>query len=266
MKKFGLTSASIGIVAILGMLQGCAIGSREQLLMSQERFDELGQVSWEQLTKSMPRDYDAHNNRYVRCVTDQLMTGLEGDQAAVKWEVQLFNNARPAVFALPGGKLGVNSGILKVVKNQHQLAAIIGHELGHLRHGHGNERIVTNISSGEHASLADTVKAGDSFKQQRILALMGAGPEINVILPFSRRQESEADLYSLELMANAGFDPRESVAAWKNLQALGNTTDNPYLATHPVSERRLFDLNRTVEVPLAQYGRVRATGVNPKCR
>ncbi len=256
----------VALAAVL--LTACAtspLGRKQLILLPDSQMDQLGVASYLDLKKKEPVERDPHENRYVQCVVDALTHELAGPWRNVKWEVTVFKNDAANAFALPGGKIGVYTGLFKAAKNQHQLAAVLGHEIGHVIARHGNERVSTNLATQTGLQLAAILAGGSPQKKQQLMSLLGVGAQVGVLLPFSRRHESEADLIGLDLMARAGFDPRQSIELWKNMQKLGGAKPPEFLSTHPANERRIFDLNRAMEGALAKYGRALAAGKRPRC-
>ncbi|HBS25913.1 MAG TPA: peptidase [Gammaproteobacteria bacterium] len=255
-------------VVFAAIVTSCAtspLGRKQLILLPASQMADLGRASYVDLKKKQPVERDAHNNRYVRCVADALTAELSGKWAEQDWEVTVFKDDSPNAFALPGGKIGVHTGLFKAAKNQHQLAAVMGHEVGHVMARHGNERVSTNLAAQTGLQLATVLAGGASSQKQQVMGLLGVGVQVGVLLPFSRRHESEADLIGLELMASAGFDPRASVELWQNMQKLGGEKPPAFLSTHPTGERRIHDLNRAMEASLAIYGKARSAGKRPRC-
>ena len=127
--------------------------------------------------------------------------------------------------------------MLKVAKNADQLAAVIGHEIAHVLIQHGNERL-----SQTQLSFIGLTAAGifsDSENTQLMLAALGVGLQVGVLLPFSRLHESEADRLGLMLSASAGFDPKGAVELWENMQAQSKGSPPPFLSTHPSNQGRI---------------------------
>ncbi|HGG60854.1 MAG TPA: M48 family peptidase [Gammaproteobacteria bacterium] len=258
----------LGASLLALLLAACAtspLGRKQLILLPDSQMDQLGAASYLDMKKTRPVEPDPHENRYVRCVVDALSHELKGKWGKIPWEVTVFKDDTANAFALPGGKIGVHTGLFKVAKNRHQLAAVLGHEIGHVIARHGNERVSTNLAAQTGVQLAAILAGGSAQKKKQLMSLLGVGAQVGVILPFSRRHESEADLIGLDLMARAGFDPREAVKLWENMQKLGGSKPPEFLSTHPANERRIFDLQRAMDGALAQYGRAQAEGKRPRC-
>lgn len=182
-----------------------------------------------------------------------------------QWEVVVFDDEQVNAFALPGGKIGVYTGLLNVAENQHQLAAVIGHEVGHVIAEHGNERMSqsTLINMGSQA-VGQVLAANEVPQSGPIMAAIGLGVQVGVQLPFSRTHESEADVIGLQLMAKSGFDPRQSVNLWQNMDAAsGGNRPMELLSTHPAPQTRINNLQANMPNAYASY---QATAYRPNCR
>ena len=182
-----------------------------------------------------------------------------------QWEVVVFDDEQVNAFALPGGKIGVYTGLLNVAENQHQLAAVIGHEVGHVIAEHGNERMSqsTLINVGSQA-VGQILAANEVPQSGPIMAAIGLGVQVGVQLPFSRTHESEADVIGLQLMAKSGFDPRQSVNLWQNMDAAsGGNRPMELLSTHPAPQTRIDNLQANMPAAYADY---QATAYRPNCK
>ncbi|PKM21450.1 MAG: peptidase, partial [Gammaproteobacteria bacterium HGW-Gammaproteobacteria-14] len=107
-------------------LYACAtspLGRRQLLLMPAAQMDQMGLAAYSQLKSETPLSKNSVQVRYVQCVTDALTSAMDSKQ---RWEINLFDDNSANAFALPGGFMGVHTGLLNVAENQHQLAAVIG--------------------------------------------------------------------------------------------------------------------------------------------
>ena len=173
----------------------------------------------------------------------------------------VFESEQVNAFALPGGRVGVFTGMLKVAANEDQLAAVLGHEVGHVNARHGAERIVTQHGITLAVRLGAMLLAlGDvPIPPDLVVAVGASAAEFGIVRPFSRAQELEADVLGLEYMAAAGYRPREAVVFWQRMQQLsGNDGVPQFLATHPSSARRVEELlQRLPELEKNAAGSVR---------
>jgi predicted Zn-dependent protease len=156
--------------------------------------------------------------------------------------------------------------LLKVAENQDQLAAVIGHEIGHVVAHHSNERVSTSSVAQLGLAAASEI-AGGGAGSQELMALLGVGAQVGVLLPFSRTQETEADLIGLDLMADAGFDPRASVKLWQNMAAASKGAAPPeFMSTHPAHGTRITGLTKRLPSAVPIYERARSQGRRPQCK
>jgi len=249
----------------IGSCATSPLGRRQLLLMPGKQMDQLGIASYAEMKKKQKIDQRGSSNRYVSCVANAITEELTGKWAGQDWEVTVFEEESPNAFALPGGKIGVHTGLFKAAENQHQLAAVIGHEVGHVMAQHGNERVSTQMATQTSLQVIAAVASGVSKEKQQILGLLGLGAQFGIVLPFSRKHESEADEIGLGLMARAGFDPRESVTLWENMGKMGGKKPPEFLSTHPSGAHRIRDLGREMNKTMALYKAAQANGKNPQC-
>lgn len=237
MKRFFL------IISIL-VLAGCSstpTGRRQLKLIGSGQMAQMGDSSFEELKKQQAISNDPAQNKYVKCVTNRLLQSM-GENPS-EWEILVFKDESPNAFALPGKNVGVHTGMLSLVKNQSQLAAVIGHEIGHVLADHGNERVSQGLVAQVGLTAADLVLGRDSQSDQMILAALGIGAQFGVLLPFSRKQETEADRLGLKYMAESGFDPREAAELWRLMSSQAGGSPPEFLSTHPSPASRIKDLS-----------------------
>jgi predicted Zn-dependent protease len=256
------STCTLGAAVALALVTGCTtspLGRRQLHLMSGEQVSTMGVSAFQAIKKDTPQSQDGSQMRYVRCVADAITAQVRTAGAPKQWEVVVFQTDEPNAFALPGGKIGVNTGILKVAKNQDQLATVLGHEVAHVLAEHANERVSQQLVAGT------LMEAAGQVMDPTTVAALGMGAQIGVLLPFSRTQESEADLLGLDLMASAGFDPRESTRFWRNMEQAGGGKSPEFLSTHPSDQTRSNALQNRVSQEMPLYDGAVATGRRPKC-
>lgn len=251
----------IATLAILAACQTSPTGRKQMALIPQEQVDEMGIQAFQEMKAKQAINRDPKINAYVQCVA-KAITDTQGD--SYNWEVVVFQSDQVNAFALPGGKIGVYTGLLKVAKTPSQLGAVLGHEVGHVIAQHGRERISTALAAEGILTVTSALfKDRQSGTYRLVMAALGLGAQIGVLLPFSRAQETEADIIGVRLMAQAGFDPRESVELWKNMSQAGGTEPPQILSTHPAHSTRIRGLQEQMNDALAIYNR---TGKRPNCR
>jgi predicted Zn-dependent protease len=210
---------------------------------------------------SSSNNRDAEMVRRVgRRVTDALeayykQRGLQDALEGFNWEYTLVQDNAVNAWAMPGGKIVVYTGLLPVAQNEAGLAVVIGHEISHAIFQHGNERMSQGLAQqlgGVALSLALANRPQET--QQLFYAAYGLGTEVGVLLPFSRKQELEADRYGLIWTAMAGYNPREAIPLWQRMQKAGSGTRPPeFLSTHPDEGRRIQQLEKYMPEALQHY-------------
>ncbi len=239
-------------------------GRSQLLLFPETEMEAMGVAAFDELRQDLPESSDARASAYVRCVADAVTDALPSGSGS--WEVVLFQEPSANAFALPGGKIGVHTGLLQVATDADQLATVIGHEVAHVLARHSNERVSTSYATQTGLQLAGSI-AGGSAQGQQLMGLLGVGAQYGVVLPFSRSQESEADVVGLELMARAGFEPRASTALWQNMsRASGGQQPPEWASTHPAHGTRIARLEAEIPKVLPFYEQARAAGRRPACR
>ena len=258
-------TASIAAVALA--VTACATsptGRNQVLLYSESQLAEMGDQAFSGMKEELKISNKAVQNSYVECVANAITAKVPNSVFDGTWEVVVFDDEQVNAFALPGGKIGVYTGLLNVAENQHQLAAVIGHEVGHVIAEHGNERMSqsTLINMGTQAAGA-ALAMNEVSQTAPIMAAIGLGLQVGVQLPFSRTHESEADVIGLQLMAMSGFDPRQSVNLWQNMDA-ASSGERPLelLSTHPAPQTRISNLQANMN---AAYNDYQASAYRPSC-
>jgi metalloendopeptidase OMA1, mitochondrial len=259
------TSAAIGLRApvkirrcarlvagliLAGFLAGCqtvAETGRSQLILLPASADaDLGLAAYQEIKATNRVSGDPELNRRVTEVGRRIAT--VSPDPGYDWEFTVFEADEPNAFALPGGKVGVNTGLFKVARNDDQLAAVMAHEVGHAIARHGAERM-------SHGLLFQfgLVALGAAVEEPSVVQLAAAAATLGVILPFSREQEAEADHLGLIYMAKAGYDPREAIELWRNFESLGGGRPPEFLATHPSPGSRIGRLQALMPEAMAIY-------------
>ncbi len=253
----------------LFVLEGCQTsptGRRQIILMSDSAVNEMGLRSFDELKGKVPIEKNPAINTYVKCVARAILSVAQDPTGVSQWEIVVFRQPEANAFALPGGKIGVNTGLLQVAETPAQLAGVLGHEVAHVIARHGNERASQTTVAQSGLSVVDML-AGNSQYRDTILGILGIGTQYGVLLPFSRTHESEADVIGQKLMARAGFDPGGSVELWRNMESRGGGAQPPeILSTHPSHSRRIQELEENLQETYPIYLMAKRQGVDPGCR
>lgn len=249
------------VVLVIALLTACATvpetGRRELVLVNSGELLQMSLSEFDKVKQETPVSHDKAQNELVQRVGRRIASVAELPDA--KWEFVLFD--KPDVlnaFCLPGGKVGVYSGILKVTKDEAGLATVIGHEVAHAVAQHGNERMSQGLLlqlSG--ALLSEVVKNKPDAARQLIETAYGVGGNIFVMLPHSRKQELEADHIGLIYMARAGYDPHEAIDFWERFAQYnkehGGGQPPVFLSTHPLDKTRIAELKDLLPKALKEY-------------
>lgn len=189
--------------------------------------------------------------------------GKQNDLKGFAWEFNVIDDPTVNAFCMPGGKVVVYTGILKVTQNEDALAVVMGHEIAHAIANHGNER----VSQGLVAQLGMTsLDLGLALSQKPaqtrnlIMQAAGATTQLGVLLPFSRKHESEADEIGLYLMAMAGYNPAEAAPFWGRMNSAGGGRPPEFLSTHPDPTKRSAKLKSLVPKARAYASRYPVPG------
>ena len=240
------------------------LGRQRLLLFPDAEMAKLGAASFDQMKQQMPLARDPVLEVRVRCVAGAIVRQLPSGGTR-SWEVAVFRDDSPNAFALPGGRIGVNSGLFAVARNEHQLATVLGHEVAHVVAQHANERVSTAFAAQSALELAQAISGPPGAEQSQLFAMLGLGAQVGILLPFGREQEREADLIGLDLMSDAGFDPRESIALWQNMAAAGGEQPPEFLSTHPSHGTRMQDLAQRMPQALQRAESAQRRGQRPDC-
>lgn len=230
------------VIASAALLAACAynedLGRSQLLLVDDSALATAAAQTWTQTLASGKQTSDAAAKARVRRVGERIVNaaGLGG----LNWEYAVFEDATPNAFALPGGRIGVNTGLLTLVANDDQLAAIIGHEVGHTQAHHAAERLSQNTAAQLALGVAQGAVGGASA--ERIAAFGGAGAQLGVLLPFSRKHELEADRLGVDYMHAAGYRPAEAVKLWEAMAAQSGARSAEFMSTHPSDATRIAAL------------------------
>ena len=170
------------------------------------------------------------------------------------WQVSVVESPQVNAFCLPGGKIVVYTGLLPVAQTEAALAVVMGHEMAHALAHHGAQRVLkTTLSQTLMAGAQVSMAEMDPGKRQAVLAALGAGAQYGVLLPFGRKDETEADELGLLVMARAGYDPHAAIPFWQRMSQHGGHQPPIYLSTHPSHAQRIQDLQAFMPRAMAEY-------------
>ena len=244
------------ISTIVSLLAVCLLGTGcGSAMLSDEHLANQAKGQFAQMKKSERLSNNASQKAMINRIGRRITGVAQIDLPGTEWEFVLFDKKEPNAFAMPGGKVGVNSGLITLARgNEDEVAAVIGHEVAHVAFRHSNKRMSQAIGIGLGGVILDTAMRNKS-NTDRILArgAYGAGTALGLALPFSRSQEREADHRGLYYAAMAGYDPRASVSFWKKMQKAGGGKVPEFLSTHPDSGKRIEFLESHMDHAMALY-------------
>lgn len=257
------------IAVVIVMFQRCSAekfvneaGRETKLALSRDKEAALGMQAYrEVLTSSRTIDSGPQYEMVLRCA--KRLAAATGDSGRdFEWHVSLVESPQVNAFCLPGGKICVYTGILPVAKTETGLAVVMGHEMAHATLRHGSERMLNQqatqtIMGGVGVALGDM----DYNTRQVVMGAIGAGAQYGILNPFSRDHESEADAIGLRYMARAGYDPREAVAFWQRMAAVGGKAPPEFLSTHPAHETRVERLKNAMPEAMKIYESAKDTAL-----
>lgn len=173
--------------------------------------------------------------------------GMESDIQNYAWEFSLVANTEVNAFCMPGGKIVVYEGLMKMVSSEDELAVVIGHEVAHAVAKHSNERMSQQILAQYGSNILNSALANKSAAVQSVAGqVFGLGAQYGVMLPFSRKQENEADYMGMVLMSMAGYNPDMALTFWQKMSAGGGASVPELLSTHPSDETRINNIKKNL--------------------
>jgi len=243
-------------------------GRKQLTLIHEDKMDALGVAAFSSLKQQSELNQDPAIKEYVMCVAVAILEVIPAEYGPDdgRWEVLVFEDQSPNAFALPGGKIGVHTGMLEIATTPGQLAAVLGHEVGHVLLSHGNERMSQSILADTAMNTASIAAGAAAPQYQDLIAGgLGVGAQFGVLLPFSRKHESEADEVGQLFMAQAGFYPAEAITLWQGMAEMGGEGPAQWQSTHPSDETRIARLKANLPKAMGEYEQARAAGKDPRC-
>lgn len=246
-------------------LHGCATvpetGRRQLNFIPGAEEQQLGLSSFDQVKKDTPINRDPAINAMMQRVGRRIAAVAPLPNA--QWEFVVFDSKEANAFCLPGGKVGVYTGILPITGDDNGLATVLGHEISHAVAHHGAERMSEAlVIQGGGSLLGAALSGADPRWQSAAMLAYGVGAQVGRELPHSRAQESEADHLGLIYMARAGYDPAGAVAFWRRFadynRQHGGSQGLAFLRTHPLDEKRIQQLNQWLPEAGQEYARSKA--------
>ncbi|WP_345989148.1 M48 family metallopeptidase [Sulfurimonas sp. HSL1-2] len=233
-----LATALMLILMIAGCAKTPVTGRSQLILISNEQEISLGLSESEKLKQSAKLSTDKAQTERIRRIGKRIAAVSGRDD--FQWEFNVIESDTLNAFCLPGGKVYFYTGLLKLTANDDQIATVMGHEIAHALARHGAERMSMQMVSNTGGQLLGAAMGVPAEYQGLYSQAYGLSTQLGVLLPYSRKHESEADQIGIYLMWKAGFDPNQAVAFWQKMkEASGGKKAPEFLSTHPSDQSRI---------------------------
>jgi predicted Zn-dependent protease len=249
--SFRFAAAALMLTAVAACETVPVTGRSQFNVVDNDTETKLGEQAWAEIKAKSKISKDPQANAMVQRVAQRVAaaSGLKEN-----WEFLVIEDKQVNAFALPGGKIAVYTGILPITQDDNGLATVLSHEVGHVMAHHAAERISQGQLIEAGTGIASIILGGATGADPNSVAgLLGAGAAVGLELPFSRKQELEADRIGLTLMAKAGYDPRNALAFWQRMAQASKGAPPEFLSDHPADEHRIAQIQQVMPEALAQY-------------
>ena len=236
-----LMIAAVAALSTAACAYNETLGRNQFLIVDDSALTQQSDAAWAEALRTQQTSSDAAANARVRRVGGRVVeaAGLSGRS----WDYAVFVSQSPNAFVLPSGKIGVTTGLLGLVRNDDQLAAVLGHEIGHVVARHAAERY---SSSAATSLVLSGVQSAAGDYAQAAGAIGGLGAQLGVLLPFSRQHELEADRLGVDYLQRAGYRPSEAIALWRLMSAQRQGSTPEFASTHPSDASRIAALEQYI--------------------
>ncbi len=256
----------IAFVLFIALMYGCSsvpiTGRRQVSLVSDDQVLSLSLQQYNEYINTAKKSTDTKNTALVVKVGQNIANavatymkanGMESLLNGYAWEFNLIQDDQVNAFCMPGGKIVVYTGILPYTQTESGLAVVLGHEVAHAVAKHANERMSQQVLADYGSSAVDAVLSKSSETAKTIgQTVYGLGAQYGVMLPFSRKQELEADHLGLVFMAIAGYDPNDAVPFWQRMSQQGSAPPE-FMSTHPSDGTRVQEIQKYLPEALQYY-------------
>ena len=238
-------------------------GRRQLQLVSNDEVIALSLQQYQEFMRTAPIERGTANAQMVERVGRRLANAVEtfyksngygSELANYSWEFKLVVDKSVNAFAMPGGKVVVNTGLLPVTQTEEALAVVIGHEIAHVIAHHSNERISQQVALQYGGAIAGGLLGNSETARQLGSTVFGIGAQYGVMMPYARKQELESDEIGVIIMAIGGYDPRVAIPFWQRMAQASSGSQVPeVLSTHPADNRRIERLEEIMPTALQYY-------------
>lgn len=244
-RGFMMSLVGVAGTVLISCTKNPVTGESQFIIVSRDELTQMSLQSWSKIKEDTPVLKDQAEQRRLRRLGERIVavSGTRVDE----WDFVVFDSDQINAFAMPGGKVGIYTGILELMSNDSQLATVVGHEVGHVTGRHAAERVSQAMAANVGLQAAAQAMAiGDVSGAGAIMGLLGAGVNYGIILPYSRAHETEADRLGVQYMSKAGYNPEESVDFWTKMAEQGGQRPPEFMSTHPAPETRIRNLKALV--------------------
>lgn len=257
LKKLSLSA--LGLITLFGCTRNAISGRSQLMLTSESSLQAQALTEYKDFlskNKVVTATADKKDYEVVQRVGKKIAAaitkyyaqkGLSNELSGYKWEFNLVQSKDVNAWCMPGGKVVVYTGLLPVAQDEAGLAIVMGHEIAHAVLHHGQERVSQQQAASIGGNIVSSVLANGSNKMASSVFNTVYAPtaQMGVILPNSRKQESEADHYGLIFAAMAGYNPEEAISFWQRMEKMGGADNTPtLLRSHPTNATRIADIKR----------------------
>ena len=263
MKRFKLTTLLLALFLLAGCSSVPLTGRKQVLLVSDSEVLSSSLTQYNDYIKTAKKSTNTTQTAMVVRVGKKIAAATEaylkvnGMSSEIKnfaWEFNLVQDAQVNAFCMPGGKIVVYEGLMKLVSSDDELAVVIGHEVAHAVAKHSNERMSQQVMAQYGAAILGAVVSDKSAAVQKAAeTVYGIGAQYGVMLPFSRKHESEADYMGLVFMTMAGYNPDVAVGFWQKMSAGSGGSVPEFMSTHPSDATRIADIEKELPGIKAKY-------------
>jgi len=244
---------TVATPAISGCATNAATGSKQFLLVGDKQLSQMAAASWADAKSKTPTSNDPRYTSRLKNIGKRIARGAgKGDE---QWDYAVFDTDTRNAFVLPGNRVGFYKGMMDFTDNDDQIAGIMGHEVGHVTGKHAAERVSQQLA-GQIAVTGGTLLGASQLNKrckstsrtqreyngcmqkahrntQILNAALGMGFTVGVLLPYSRKHETQSDLLGVNYMQKAGYDPYQASKLWEKMAANSRSRQPQFLSTHP---------------------------------
>ncbi|MFP6855025.1 MAG: M48 family metallopeptidase [Opitutales bacterium] len=236
-------------LTLIVLMSGCGAA-----VLPEEFVASQGHAAFRQMKRKEKVSNNPKHNAMVTRIAKRLAEVSDIELPKTEWEFVVFESDAINAFALPGGKVGVYTGLIDLVDSDDELAAVIGHEIAHVAFRHGNKRMSQGIGLALGGVLLNSSMRNKDRTDRQVAQIgYGVGSQLLVALPYGRKQETEADDRGLMYAALAGYDPRAAVTFWKKMKAKSKVRPPEFLSTHPDTDNRIAFLESKMDQAMRIY-------------